>query len=98
RSIVATALGLLVAAGVSSAATLGPELTQRLATIKPGESVAVILDFADRVDLAAFRGGPATAPGLIVALRDRASLSQARVLEWLAARGLSQGVRSFWIN
>jgi len=79
------------------AATLSRELEQRLPTLREGEGLRVVLQFADRVDLSRFRDGRKEAPDLIRALRATSARSQGRALSFLAARGATD-VRSFWIN
>src|SRR5262245_17300278 len=88
---------LLALAGPSFSATLSADLKQQLETLPEGQSIPVILNFADRVDLSVYHGTRADAKSEILALRDRANRTQSRVLSFLRTNNSSVGVKSFWI-
>src|SRR5437867_11363078 len=92
-AVMAVTLCLLLPPRAPSAATLSPELRQRLAQSRSGENVPVLLSFSDRLDLAGFHARRA-APDLIVTLRDQASRSQSRVLSFLATTTNPSGSRA----
>jgi len=82
----------------SSAARISRDLQERVAKLPSGETLPVILEFAERVDLSRFHEGRASASQMIVTLRETANRSQARVLTFLRSQSQSGSVRSFWIN
>ncbi len=91
-------IGPMILGNTLIAATITPSLEHRLADIREGDRIPVIVYFDEQVDLGRFTGGRATAGEMIVALQETAARSQARVLAHLHAFGLEAEVRSFWIN
>jgi subtilisin family serine protease len=85
-------LGLILAlaAGVSGAdAAVSPALDARIASVAPGNEIAVIATFADQVPDARYSGRPVA---LVRALQRRADASQAGVTDMVDGP-----VQSFWL-
>ena len=81
---------------------LDPNLKATLATLAPGEMTTVIVTLRDRADLAAISGAsrPARLKAAILALRNKATLSQVGIhalLRARAAQGKVARTSSFWI-
>ena len=89
--------GLLLLPVSAFAASLSPSLEQRVASMGPDETVPVILNLGERVDVARFKHGRSSAGDMIAAMRGHAQSSQARLLAILGGRASVTGVRPFWI-
>src|SRR5207344_1319673 len=63
----------------------------------PNETVSVFIEFTSHPELSAY-GRRTDGQAVIQALRADADASQARVLDFLRARGLGDRLQSFWIN
>jgi subtilisin family serine protease len=87
----------LLSAPSAHAAQRSPALAQKLATMGPNETVPVFLEFTSHPELSAY-GRRTDGQPVIQALRANADESQARVLDFLRARGLGDRLQSFWIN
>ena len=84
--------------GFLSAATISPEVEQRIATLTDEERIPVIINFAEKVDLSCFSGGRSTAGEMIIALRENAKRNQIRVMGYFQSIGRGDEVRSFWVS
>ena len=82
---------LLLSGGVVQAATLSPELLQRMEATEPGGKVPVIIHFADRLDLQPFahrRDRAAARAAMVRGLRDQARRSQGPLQGFLRQQGV----------
>ena len=97
-AIAGLVIGLVATSASLHGAEVAPDLKGTLAALRPGDTVSVILLFADRVDLDRLPQGRAAAPQLITTLQSTAERSQAEVLAFLRREGLAKSAHSFWIN
>src|SRR4249919_2713205 len=88
---------VLLSAPSAHAAQRSSALAQKLATMGPNETVSVFIEFTSHPELSAY-GRRTDGQAVIQALRADADASQARVLDFLRARGLGDRLQSFWIN
>src|SRR4029077_20232817 len=88
---------VLLSAPSARAAQRSSALAQKLATIGPDETVTLFIEFTSHPDLGAY-GRRTDGQAVIQALRVDADESQARVLDFLRARGVGDRLQSFWIN
>ncbi len=89
---------LTVIASGAEAASISVDLAARLDGAASAERIPVILNLAERVEPALYKGGRATASALVTDLRATAQRTQAPLLDRLRAKGLGDGVRSLWIT
>ena len=94
----ALVLIMLLCPARAHAGVLTADLAQRAAALAPGQRVPVIVRLAARVDPLDFHAGRAEAPSLVAALRATADATQPAVLDFLATRGVTDGVRRLWID
>ena len=83
---------------LSAAAIISPELSAKLAATQAGETVPVIIQLADRVDLRQFRpkGHDRRDGRLLRALKDKSDRTQGPLVSALAGAG-SRHSRQLWI-
>ncbi|MEO8409007.1 MAG: Ig-like domain-containing protein [Propionivibrio sp.] len=83
---------------LAGAAIVSPELSAELAATQAGETVPVIIQLADRVDLRQFRPGARNKRNslLLRALKDKSSRTQGPLISALASAGGSR-LRQLWI-
>ena len=105
RSVVAclaVLCALLATAPGATAGTIAPDLQARLATSKPSDEIAVIMTFADRLDLTAYRGkgrrNASARAALLNALKAKAGASQKSAATLLASSGAKKTVSLWLIN
>ena len=103
RTRIRAAIGLLLAIIVAfplsnvSAAEPSHDLARLMEKAAPDEALPVLLFFEEQVDLSAFPPGRGCARELIPLLMAGCERSQARVRQFLGARGV-ENPKSFWIN
>jgi subtilisin family serine protease len=87
-----------LAASVTSAAIVTPDLARRASALSAGQEVPIIVRFDEHVKLGDFKSGRAGAPGLISSLRAVAGRSQVGALALLKARGRAGRAKVLWID
>ncbi|MDB5936131.1 MAG: hypothetical protein JWQ01_3475 [Massilia sp.] len=95
-SIAAAAMS---AAGAAGAGTISPQLAQEMARHAPGDRIAVIVEFTDRVNLLAFelKDRRKRHTGLMRALKAKSAQSMPR-LDALLAQNAASARTPLWIN
>jgi bacillopeptidase F len=93
-----------IAAGFSifstaHAGVVGPELLQLLASSRPGDNVAVIVEMADKIDIASIktRGSQGRAE-LVRSLKSKAGATQKPVTALLASNGITNPKQLWMVN
>ncbi|MDB5897815.1 MAG: hypothetical protein JWP41_1417 [Ramlibacter sp.] len=98
RTRLLTAVGMAMLSQWATAGVIAPELAQELATRTAAEPVAVIIQFADRVDARRFerKDRRLRDAALVLALRDRADRVQRLFRPLLDAYG-PRGTKQLWL-
>ncbi len=99
---VAVLCAVLTLAPRADAGVVAPDLEAKLAVSRPTDNLAVIMTFADRLDLAAYqskgRGTDAARTSMLKALHDKAAATQKNATAILASSGVKKSVSLWLIN
>ena len=109
KTIAGMLVSALLFAALAEAGTIKPPLDEIIAEADAGEFIGAIIVMADRVDLDALKQELSTRRAdrrewhetVVLALQDKATVSQADILSQLAAlanRGLVKDYQGFWIG
>jgi len=82
----------------TQAATLTPQLAERMESLSPAESLPVLVFLKDRVDLSQFPRGRASAELMIRALQAKAAQTQPALIRAVRNQGYSGDIQGFWID